>query len=78
MLLVSSDSSREIFLSFKKKKSSLQKFNDGKQTVREHSDIDLLRLKIRFKSIGLQGVDWSGFTESKHFLSKTPHEIREI
>lgn len=68
MLPVSSDNSRE-FLKLKKK-SLLQSFSDGEQTVRERSDIDLLRLRVMFKSIRLQGVDWSGFIKCKHFQER--------
>lgn len=50
-----------------KKKTLLQSFSNGEQTVRERSDIDLLRPRIMFKSIRLQGVDWSGFIKCKHF-----------
>lgn len=55
MLLVSSDYSQE-FLKLKEN-SLLQSFSGGEQTVRERSDIDLLRLRIMFKSMRLQGVD---------------------
>lgn len=75
MLPVSSDNSRE-FLKLKKK-SLLQSFSDGEQTVRERSDIDLLRPRVMFKSIRLQGVDWSGFIKCKHFQVRQP-EMREI
>lgn len=78
MLLVSSDSSRE-FLKLgggreEKKNSLLQSFSDGEQTVRERSDIDLLRLRIMFKSIRLLGVDWSGFIKCKH--SQLRHSLK--
>lgn len=77
MLLVLSDSSRE-FLKLgggREKKNSLQQsFSDGEQTVRERSDIDLLRLRIMFKSIRLLGVDWLGFFKCKH--SQLRHSLK--
>lgn len=49
------------------KNGSLQQsFSDGEQTVRERSDIDLPGLRIMFKSIRLQGLDWSAFIKGKH------------
>lgn len=41
-------------------------------------DIDLLRLRIMFKGIKLQGVGWSGFIKCKHFQEKKNPEMREI
>ena len=54
----------------KKKNSLLQSFSDCKQTDRERGDIDLLRLRIMFKGIRLQGVGWSGFIKCKHFQER--------
>ncbi len=56
--------------SFWEKNSLLQSFSDCEQTDRERSDIDLLRLRIMFKGVRLQGVGWSGFIKCKHFQER--------
>lgn len=66
MLLVSSDSSRE-FLKLgggrdrKKKKNYYKVLAMVEQTVRERSDIDLLRLRIMFKKHQASGSRLVGF-----------------